>query len=187
MVFAANGGLVIEARALGARFTHAERRAEGPAYLARLAGAGLKDVTEPVHDPRFYHLDTALAVLDDDTIAYYPTAFSEASRARLQELFPDAIEVASADAYVLGLNAVSDGLHVVHPAAAVGFAAQLAGRGYEPVGVDLGELLKAGGSVECCTLEIRACGVTPRGSGPTGRAQRRRSAGTCRRRSRRRP
>ena len=49
MVFAANGGLVIEGRALGARFTHAERRAEGPAYLAWLAGAGLKDVTEPVH------------------------------------------------------------------------------------------------------------------------------------------
>jgi len=37
MVFAANGGLVIEGRALGARFTHAERRAEGPAYLAWLA------------------------------------------------------------------------------------------------------------------------------------------------------
>jgi N-dimethylarginine dimethylaminohydrolase len=25
-----------------------------------------------------------------------------------------------------------------------------------PVGVDLGELLKAGGSVKCCTLEVRA-------------------------------
>ena len=61
-------------------------------------------------DPRFYHLDTALAVLDDTTIAYYPPAFSDESRAQLLELFPDAIEVASADAYVLGLNAVSDGL-----------------------------------------------------------------------------
>ena len=60
--------------------------------------------------PRFYHLDTALAVLDDTTIAYYPPAFSEESRARLLELFPDAIEVATPDAYVLGLNAVSDGL-----------------------------------------------------------------------------
>jgi N-dimethylarginine dimethylaminohydrolase len=28
-------------------------------------------------------------------------------------------------------------------------------RGYVPVGVDLSELLKAGGSVKCCTLEIR--------------------------------
>ena len=49
MVFAANGGLVIQGRALGARFTHAERRAEGPAYLRHLAGMELEQVTEPVH------------------------------------------------------------------------------------------------------------------------------------------
>jgi N-dimethylarginine dimethylaminohydrolase len=201
MVFAANGGLVIEGRALGARFTHLERRPEGPAYLAWLAEAGLKDVTEPVHvnegegdflvvgelvlagtgfrtdpgahtevqelfgipvislqlvDPRFYHLDTALAVLDDSTVAYYPEAFSPGSRGVLQRLFPDAILATEADAVVLGLNAVSDGRHVVLPSAAVDLAAQLSERGYVPVGVDLSELLKAGGSVKCCTLEIRA-------------------------------
>jgi N-dimethylarginine dimethylaminohydrolase len=95
-----------------------------------------------------------LAVLDDTTIAYYPPAFSSDARARLQDLFPDAIEVATADAYVLGLNAVSDGLHVIHPAAATGFAKQLADAGFEPIGVDLSELLKGGGSVKCCTLEV---------------------------------
>ncbi|MCV7281874.1 N-dimethylarginine dimethylaminohydrolase [Mycolicibacterium flavescens] len=105
-------------------------------------------------DPRFYHLDTALAVLDDTTIAYYPPAFSDASRTTLSTLFPDAIEVASADAYVLGLNAVSDGYHVVLPAAATGFAEQLRAGGFRPVGVDLSELLKGGGSVKCCTLEV---------------------------------
>ena len=62
--------------------------------------------------------------------------------------------VSSADAYVLGLNAVSDGRHVVLPAAATGFAAQLRDAGFEPVGVDLSELLKGGGSVKCCTLEV---------------------------------
>jgi N-dimethylarginine dimethylaminohydrolase len=40
-------------------------------------------------------------------------------------------------------------------AAAAGLAAQLRERGYEPVGVDLSELLRAGGSVKCCTLELR--------------------------------
>jgi N-dimethylarginine dimethylaminohydrolase len=105
-------------------------------------------------DPRFYHLDTALAVLDDDTIAYYPPAFSDESRRRLRELFPDAIEVATADAYVLGLNAVSDGLNVVLPASATGFAEQLRQAGFQPIGVDLSELLKGGGSVKCCTLEV---------------------------------
>ncbi len=107
-------------------------------------------------DPRFYHLDTALTVLDDSTIAYYPPAFSDASRQRIVELFPDAIEVASADAYVLGLNAVSDGHHVVMPSAATGLAEQLRGHGFKPVPVDLSELLKGGGSVKCCTLEVHS-------------------------------
>ena len=105
-------------------------------------------------DPRFYHLDTALAVLDGHTVGYYPPAFSAAAQAQLRSQFPDAIVVGSADAYVLGLNAVSDGRHVVHPAAATGFAAQLRQAGFEPVGVELSELLKGGGSVKCCTLEV---------------------------------
>ncbi len=105
-------------------------------------------------DPRFYHLDTALAVLDDRTVAFYPPAFSAAAQDQLRALFPEAIVVGSADAFVLGLNVVSDGLHVVLPAAATGFAAQLREAGFEPVGVDLSELLKGGGSVKCCTLEV---------------------------------
>ncbi|MBP3083257.1 dimethylargininase [Mycolicibacterium fortuitum] len=114
---------------------------------------GLHVVSLELVDPRFYHLDTALAVLDDSTIAYYPPAFSDDSRKRLTHLFGDAIEVSSADAYVLGLNVVSDGRHVVMPAAATGFAHQLRRAGFEPVGVELTELLKGGGSVKCCTLE----------------------------------
>ncbi|OSC62894.1 hypothetical protein BVW01_20655, partial [Mycobacterium tuberculosis] len=115
---------------------------------------GLPVVSLELVDPRFYHLDTALAVLDDHTIAYYPPAFSTAAQEQLSALFPDAIVVGSADAFVFGLNAVSDGLNVVLPVAAMGFAAQLRAAGFEPVGVDLSELLKGGGSVKCCTLEI---------------------------------
>jgi N-dimethylarginine dimethylaminohydrolase len=99
--------------------------------------------------------DLPLAVLGDHDVAYYPEAFSPGSRAVLQRLFPDAILADEHDATVLGLNAVSDGHHVVLPAAATHLADQLRARGYTPVGVDLSELLKAGGSVKCCTLEIR--------------------------------
>jgi N-dimethylarginine dimethylaminohydrolase len=56
---------------------------------------------------------------------------------------------------VLGLNAVSDGLHVVLPVQASSLAAQLSERGFEPVGVDMSELLKSGGGPKCCTLELR--------------------------------
>jgi N-dimethylarginine dimethylaminohydrolase len=113
-------------------------------------------------DPRFYHLDTALAVLDDGggdapaDIAYYPGAFSPHSRRTLRDLFPDAVQVSEMDALVLGLNAVSDGRHVVLPTAASEFATTLTARGYQPVPVELGELLKSGGSVKCCTMELHA-------------------------------
>ncbi|OMC57197.1 N-dimethylarginine dimethylaminohydrolase [Mycobacterium sp. IS-836] len=115
---------------------------------------GVPVVSLELVDPRFYHLDTALAVLDDHTVAFYPPAFSTAAQEQLRALFPDAIVVGSADAFVLGLNVVSDGLHVVLPSAATGFAAQLREAGFGPVGVDLSELLKGGGSVKCCTLEV---------------------------------
>ncbi|WP_084754213.1 dimethylargininase [Pseudonocardia thermophila] len=107
-------------------------------------------------DPRFYHLDTAIAVLDDTTIAWLPAAFSPASQEIVRRSYPDAIEASPADAEVLGLNAVSDGRHVVLPAAATGLAEQIAERGFVPVPVDLSELLKAGGGAKCCTLEVRA-------------------------------
>lgn len=198
MVYAANGGLIVDGTAVVARFAFPQRAAEADAYAqwmtandftpfhtehvnegqgdllvvgpTILAGYGFRTqlgahdevaratgrrvVGLELIDPRFYHLDTALAVLDDTTIAYYPPAFSADARATLEGLFPDAIVAATADAYVLGLNAVSDGRHVVLPAAATGFARQLSDAGFEPIGVDLSELLKGGGSVKCCTLEV---------------------------------
>jgi N-dimethylarginine dimethylaminohydrolase len=106
-------------------------------------------------DPRYYHLDTALAVLDEQTIMYFPAAFSAGSRAVLEELFPHRLVASEADAEAFGLNAVCDGRHVILPEAATGLAVQLQEHGFEPIGVDVSELLKAGGSVKCCTLELR--------------------------------
>jgi N-dimethylarginine dimethylaminohydrolase len=106
-------------------------------------------------DPRFYHLDTALCVLDSSTAMYYPAAFDDAGRAALSSVFDDLIEAKDEDAEVLGLNAVSDGYHVVLAEQATGLARQLRGRGFAPVPVDMSELRKAGGGAKCCTLELR--------------------------------
>jgi N-dimethylarginine dimethylaminohydrolase/methylmalonyl-CoA mutase cobalamin-binding subunit len=103
----------------------------------------------------YYHLDTALAVLDEQTIMYYPAAFAPDSQEILYALFPDAIIATDKDARAFGLNAVSDGRHVVLPAGAAGLTAQLRERGFEPVEVEVSELLRAGGGVKCCTLELR--------------------------------
>lgn len=118
-------------------------------------------------DPRFYHLDTALTVLRGNEgarpgsppgavdVAYYPPAFSPASQALLRERYPDAYLATEEDALVLGLNAVSDGRHVVLNPRATSLSSALRERGYETVGVDTSELLRGGGGAKCCTLEIR--------------------------------
>jgi N-dimethylarginine dimethylaminohydrolase len=199
MVFAANGGTVVDGRVLSARFRHPQRQPEGPAYLRWfrehgypvrqadqinegegdylitasriLAGTGFRTdarshaeaadyfdrevVTLSLVDPRFYHLDTALAVLDGDEIMYYPAAFSADSRRTLARLYPDAILADEHDAAVFGLNAVSDGRHVVLAEQATELIDQLAARGFVPIGVDVSELTTAGGGAKCCTLELR--------------------------------
>ncbi len=112
-------------------------------------------VTLQLVDPRYYHLDTALAVLSPDNVAYFPGAFSPGSQTVLRRMFPDAVLATAEDAAVLGLNAVSDGRRVVLPTAAKGLAEKLALRGYEPIPVDVSEMHKAGGGPKCCTLEVR--------------------------------
>jgi N-dimethylarginine dimethylaminohydrolase len=206
MVYAANGGFVLDGIAYGASFTYPQRQPEGPAYMdwfgdngfdvrvpaninegegdfllvgdAILAGTGFRSasnsheeigeifgrevITLTLINPSFYHLDTAIAVLDpqpgfeNPNIAYLPSAFDERSLAILRERYPDAVIVTEEDASVLGLNSFSDGLNVVIASRATDFERQLRERGYNPIGVDLSELLLGGGGVKCCTLELRS-------------------------------
>lgn len=130
-------------------------RSDEAAAAEVTAAFGLPVISLRLTDPRFYHLDTALAVLDDSTAVYYPAAFDDAGRAALAGQFDELIEAKDEDAEVLGLNMVSDGRHVVLAAQATGLAARLAAAGFDPIGVDLSELRKAGGGPKCCTLELR--------------------------------
>jgi N-dimethylarginine dimethylaminohydrolase len=130
-------------------------RTDPRAHAEVAAWFGSEVVSLELVDPCYYHLDTALCVLDDRTIAYLPRAFSPVGRATLEARYPDAIVVSDADAAVLGLNAVSDGRHVVLNEEAVDFADQLAAAGFLPVPVDLSELRRSGGGPKCCTQELR--------------------------------
>lgn len=115
---------------------------------------GRRAVTLRLIDPRYYHLNTALGVLDDNTIAYLPEAFDQRSAALLRSMFPDAVVATEDDTRSLGLNLVSDGHHVVLSAQATGLADRLRDRGYHPVPVDMSEFAKSGGGIRCCTLDL---------------------------------
>lgn len=117
---------------------------------------GLPVVRLELVDPRFYHLDTALARLDERTVVYWPGAFDDASQARLRELIPDLIEAGESDAAALGLNMVSDGATVLMTPGCDRLAAEIAERGFTVAPVATDELRKAGGGAKCCVLEWHA-------------------------------
>jgi N-dimethylarginine dimethylaminohydrolase len=116
---------------------------------------GLPVIGVKLVDPRFYHLDTALVVLDENTAAYYPAAFDDAGRAALAAHFAELIEAKDEDAEVFGLNGLSDGKNVVLPAQAQHLAERVSAAGFNVVPVDVSEFMKAGGGPKCCTLELR--------------------------------
>ncbi len=116
---------------------------------------GLPVISLKLVDPRYYHLDTALVVLDENTAAYYPSAFDEASQAALAAHFGELIEAKDKDAEALGLNGLSDGQNVVLPVQARDLAEQVTAAGFNVVPVDLSEFKKSGGGPKCCTLELR--------------------------------
>jgi N-dimethylarginine dimethylaminohydrolase len=104
-------------------------------------------------DPRFYHLDTALARLSHEHVAYWPGAFDTASQALLNDLFPDAILADEQDAAELALNMVSDGSTVIMAPGRDALGAAIAERGFHVVQLPTDELRKAGGGAKCCVLE----------------------------------
>jgi N-dimethylarginine dimethylaminohydrolase len=130
-------------------------RTEASAHAEAQEALGRPVISLRLVDPRFYHLDVALAPLDDANIVYYPGAFSEASRAVLRQLFPAAVLADEEDALAFGLNLVSDGRNVVLNSEATALAAKLHAAGYAPVPVELTELKRGGGSVKCCVAELR--------------------------------
>jgi len=106
-------------------------------------------------DENFYHLDTSLAVLSPDTVAYYPGAIDEESRTRLQSAIPNLIEATLEEARGFGLNAVSDGKTVITSDASPSLLDKYNSAGFNVIGTPILEFRKAGGGVKCLTLELR--------------------------------
>ena len=105
-------------------------------------------------DPLFYHLDTCLAGLSANTIACYFPALDAASQQRLRAAFPQCIEATREEAESFGLNAVSDGHHVVTSNASPSLLQKFEAAGFTVIGTSILEFRKSGGGVKCLTLEL---------------------------------
>lgn len=105
-------------------------------------------------EPAFYHLDTALALLSEDTCLWLPEALAPASRALVERLIPRRIEADVRDAHErLACNACSpDGRNVLLQRGCERTVARLRDAGFVVHELDTSEFLKSGGSVFCLKL-----------------------------------
>lgn len=103
-------------------------------------------------DPRFYHLDTCLSIIDERTAVIVPHAFDTDALGVLRNNFERLLEVSVDDAMGMFCNGHSpDGEHFVVQAGAAA-ADDLRALGVDVVEVDTSEFLKSGGSVFCMKL-----------------------------------
>jgi N-dimethylarginine dimethylaminohydrolase len=112
----------------------------------------------PLHliDPRFYHLDTCFAPLEDGSVMYYPPAFDEASIERIEACYAvdQRIIVTEADALRFACNVITiDGAVILNEISRE-LSRQLQRRGFQVIEVALSEFLKAGGAAKCLVMRL---------------------------------
>jgi len=107
-------------------------------------------------DPRFYHLDTCFAPLEDGSLLYYPAAFDEPSRALIESFYSldQRIAVTEADALRFACNAVNIDQTIVLNRISPELEATLRASGFNVIQVELDEFLKAGGAAKCLVMKL---------------------------------
>jgi N-dimethylarginine dimethylaminohydrolase len=88
-------------------------------------------------------------------VALYAPAFTAESVAHVQQIVPNVILASDDDAMAYGLNALSDGRHIVLSDRATGLIETYRRLGYQVWPTPISEFQKSGGGVKCLSLELR--------------------------------
>ncbi len=130
-------------------------RSDPAAYDELASRLGAAVVPLELTDDRYFHLDLCLLPLSETAALVQPEAFTPAAYSRIEAVFETLVEAPAEEALdSFAVNgAVMDGTVVAGTGAPV-TTERLEAAGYDVVGVDTGEFLKAGGSVGCLTLRL---------------------------------
>ncbi|MBN9418027.1 MAG: hypothetical protein J0I12_21440 [Candidatus Eremiobacteraeota bacterium] len=109
-----------------------------------------------LHTEHFYHVDTCLCPLEGGHLLYYPGAFDEYGLKVIEANVPEEkrLTVTAQEARNFACNAVQVGKSVFLNQPSARLVEALKRRGFEAIGLDLSEFLKAGGSAKCLTLRL---------------------------------
>ncbi len=126
-------------------------RSSVSAYTALEGMLGVSVVALKLSDPDFYHLDTCLSVLNENTALVYPGAFDRDGLDLIHMHFDRVLYAPENEARsLLAVNAHSvDGNNVIIQAGCTKTVSILRTEGFNPIEVRTDEFLKAGGSVFC--------------------------------------
>lgn len=103
---------------------------------------------------KYLHLDCVFNVLSPETGLYFPEAFDEQTRKKLESMY-DLIEVKASEQFTMGTNVLSigDGQLFSLPQNPEVNAA-MRQKGFEVIEVDFSEIIKSGGSFRCCSMPV---------------------------------
>lgn len=116
---------------------------------------GVEVVPLELINPYFYHLDTAAFVLNDQTIFYYPQAFSKKSQKVLKKLVPNLIPFSDFEVRNFAANSVVTDHQVIVNRNLPTFRKTLDEIEYSAIEVDLNEFTKSGGAAHCLTNVLK--------------------------------
>lgn len=104
---------------------------------------------------QFYHLDTCLCLIDEQTALVYPGALTDEGMDLLQRMFRNVIEADRQEALAMACNAAAFlGATVVIQQGSERINRKLRALGYEVIEVDTSEFMKSGGSVFCMKMYL---------------------------------
>jgi N-dimethylarginine dimethylaminohydrolase len=149
------GDIVMLPAAAGAFLGHGFR-STAPAARKLERFLGREVATLELRDPRLYHLDMALAVLDDGTALVCEEALSDRSHRVVTDhpAINQIIRVPLEEALRFGVNLVQIGDTVVWAADAPLTSQELSARGYQVRRVSLDQFHHAGGSAACLVSRV---------------------------------
>ncbi|RZU43466.1 dimethylarginine dimethylaminohydrolase family protein [Edaphobacter modestus] len=107
-------------------------------------------------DPRFYHLDTCFAPLNDGYVMYYPAAFDAASVSSIEAFYPvhKRIVVSEADAVRFACNAINVDRSILVNEISRELTERLKEANFTVIPLQLSEFLKAGGAAKCLVMRL---------------------------------
>jgi N-dimethylarginine dimethylaminohydrolase len=117
---------------------------------------GIAVISLHLIDPRFYHLDTCFAPLENGYVMYYPEAFDEGSIKRIEANYPSdqRILVSEADALRFACNVIDVNGTLILNEISSELRDELESKGFRVIEVTLSEFIKAGGAAKCLVMKL---------------------------------